>query len=344
MNAYGIPATRALAAVTTGEQVYRERALPGAVLTRVASSHVRIGTFQFFAARGDTQAVRQLADYVIDRHYPDAKSAETPYLALLHGVISRQAALIPKWLLVGFIHGVMNTDNMSVVGETIDFGPCAFMDAYDPSTVFSSIDMDGRYSYRNQSNIAIWNLSRFAETLLPLLAEDKAAAIELANSALNEFAPQFNVAYEQGFRQKLGLTTKRDEDEALVQDLKTLMRTDQADFTLTFRYLGEDRARDLFNDLAGYDEWIHRWEQRLALEGSSQELSKASRNLVNPAIIPRNHQIEALIKAAVDDNDFGPFRRMHQALSSPYESRPDFAAYEVPPLPEERVTETFCGT
>ena len=288
--------------------------------------------------------MRQLADYVIARHYPDAKETDNPALSLLTQIIARQAALIPKWLHLGFIHGVMNTDNMSVSGETIDFGPCAFMDGYDPATVFSSIDVDGRYAYGNQSNIAIWNLSRLAEALLPLLAEDKKDAIDMANQALSDFVPLFNHAYEQGMRRKIGLTTEQEDDAALLQDLTSLMRASHADFTLTFRYLDQAKGREQFEDKDAFNAWKTRWTQRLESEGSSPELSQAARNAVNPARIPRNHQIEALIKAAVDHADFQPFRQMHRALEQPFIDNTDFAAYEVPPLPEERVTETFCGT
>src|SRR4249919_860135 len=239
MAALGIPTTRALAAVTSGERVQRETMLPGAVLTRVASSHIRVGTFQFFAARGDTEGVRQLADHVIARHYPEIANAERPYHALLAGVIARQADLVARWLLVGFIHGVMNTDNCSISGETIDYGPCAFMDEYNPAQVFSSIDEMGRYAYANQPRIALWNLTRLAECLLPLFSDDKDKAIEQAQFALGEFAEKFTTAYQAGLRAKIGLFTQRDGDEALVQDLLDAMAKNQADFTLTFRHLAE---------------------------------------------------------------------------------------------------------
>src|ERR1700727_1891282 len=246
MAALGIPTTRSLAAVVTGEIVMRETALPGAVLTRVASSHIRVGTFQFFAARGDTDGVRRLADHVIARHYPDAAGANRPYHALLEGVIARQAQLVARWLQVGFIHGVMNTDNTSISGETIDYGPCAFMDHYDPAAVFSSIDEQGRYAYANQPRIALWNLTRLAECLLPLLADVQDEAIAEAQSALGDFAQKFDDAYQAGLRGKLGLFTARDGDPALAQDLLDAMAKNQADFTLTFRRLG-DAARGAHN-------------------------------------------------------------------------------------------------
>ena len=256
MAALGIPTTRSLAAVVTGESVLRETALPGAVLTRVASSHIRVGTFQYFAARGNTEGVRQLADHVIARHYPEAANAERPYHALLQGVIARQAELVARWLLVGFIHGVMNTDNTSISGETIDYGPCAFMDSYDPAAVFSSIDEQGRYAYANQPRIALWNLTRLAECLLPLFSDDKDKAIEQAQFILGEFAGRFTTAYQAGLRQKTGLLTARDDDEALVQDLLDAMAKNQADFTLTFRGLneaaldadGDQKVRQYFAD------------------------------------------------------------------------------------------------
>src|SRR5712675_2491021 len=267
----GIPTTRSLAAVMSGESVMRETALPGAVLTRVAASHIRVGTFQFFAARGDTDGVRRLADHVIERHYPQAAGAERPYHALLEGVIARQAELVARWLLVGFIHGVMNTDNTSISGETIDYGPCAFMDEYNPAMVFSSIDELGRYAYANQPRIALWNLTRLAECLLPLLADEQDKAIEVAQLALGGFAETFSAVYQAGLRSKLGLFTARDDDPALAQDLLDAMAKNQADFTLTFRRLsdaalGPDHDREvrrMFADPTAYDEWASRWRRRI---------------------------------------------------------------------------------
>src|SRR3954467_15254547 len=270
----GIPTTRSLAAVMSGESVMRETMLPGAVLTRVAASHVRVGTFQFFAARGDTDGVRRLADHVIGRHYPDLAQAEHPYHALLDAVIARQAELVARWLLVGFIHGVMNTDNTSISGETIDYGPCAFMDEYNPATVFSSIDEMGRYAYGNQPRIALWNLTRFAECLLPLLSDDQEKAIAEAQSALGGFAEKFGDAYQAGLRRKLGLFTARDDDPELADDLFKAMAENAADFTLTFRRLsdaagdpaGDAEVRKLFADPAAFDDWAGRWRQRTAAE------------------------------------------------------------------------------
>ena len=350
MFALGIPTTRSLAAVTSGERVQRETMLPGAVLTRVAASHIRVGTFQFFAARGDIDGVRQLADHVIARHYPDIGMAERPYHALLERVVARQADLVARWLLVGFIHGVMNTDNSSISGETIDYGPCAFMDAYNPAQVFSSIDEMGRYAYANQPRIALWNLTRLAECLLPLFADEQEKAIEQAQVILGEFPEKFTAAYNAGLRAKVGLFTTRDGDEALIQDLLDAMAKNAADFTLTFRHLGEaasDDAADVraqFTDPAAFDEWAARWRDRLTLEPQTPADRKAAMGAVNPAFIPRNHRIEAVIAAAVNSDDYAPFEELLTVLAKPYEDQPQYAAYADPPLPEQRVTQTFCGT
>jgi uncharacterized protein YdiU (UPF0061 family) len=352
MAAMGIPTTRSLAATITGESVMRETALPGAVLTRVASSHIRVGTFQYFAARSDTEGVRRLADHAIARHYPQAAQAERPYHALLEGVITRQAELVARWLQVGFIHGVMNTDNTSISGETIDYGPCAFMHHYDPAAVFSSIDEQGRYAYANQPRIALWNLTRLAECLLPLFSDDKDKAIEEAQSVLAEFPAKFTAAYQSGLRQKIGLFTAHDGDEALVQDLLDALAKNKADFTLTFRRLSdaaEDTARDhdartLFADPVAYDEWVARWRQRTAEEPQTPTERAAMMRAVNPAFIPRNHRIEAVIQAAVARDDYAPFEELIAVLAKPYEEQPTFADYANPPEPHQRVLQTFCGT
>ncbi len=352
MAKLGIPTTRSLAAVMTGESVFRETALPGAVLTRVASSHIRVGTFQFFAARGDTEGVRRLADHVIARHYPQAAGAERPYHALLEGVIARQAELVARWLLVGFIHGVMNTDNTSISGETIDYGPCAFMDHYDPAKVFSSIDEMGRYAYANQPRIALWNLTRLAECLLPLFSEDQEKAIAEAQLVLGGFADAFNDAYQGGLRAKLGLFTEKDGDQALAQDLLDAMAKNQADFTLTFRRLGDaalDPLHDrdissLFADPTAFDEWAARWRQRTDEEPQDPAARQAAMRAVNPAFIPRNHRIEAVIEAAVNQDDFAPFEELLAVLSRPYEDQPAFARYAEAPEPHQCVRQTFCGT
>jgi uncharacterized protein YdiU (UPF0061 family) len=352
MHALGIPATRALAAVSTGEFVYREERLPGAVLTRVAASHVRVGTFEYFAARGDVAATRLLAEYVIARHYPQAATAERPSLALLEAVIERQARLIASWMHVGFIHGVMNTDNMAISGETIDFGPCAFMDAYDPATVFSSIDSFGRYAYQNQPHAAQWNLARFAETLLPLIDASGERAIELASAAVAGFPAQFEAAWLDGMCHKIGLAKPHTGDRELVQGLLDAMQANQADFTLTFRALcdaalgvAEDaRVRAQFGQPQAYDAWAVLWRARLARESLSAPMQARSMRQTNPAYIARNHRVEQVIDAAVGRADFGPFAELLEVLARPFEERERYAAYANAPLPAERVLRTFCGT
>ena len=336
--------------VTTGEDVRRETTLPGAILTRVAASHIRVGTFQYFAARSDLEGLRRLVDYVIERHYPAAASADTPSVALLESVVARQADLVAQWLLVGFVHGVMNTDNMSIAGETIDFGPCAFIDHYDPATVFSSIDEMGRYAYANQPAIAQWNLARFAESLLPLAPDDE-KIVERMTEAIGSFADLFNVAYLKGLRHKLGLMTDEEGDLALAQDLLGRMAANKADFTLTFRRLCDaagDESKDadvrtLFEDPAAYDQWAVRWRLRLQDDSASSEEREAVMRSVNPLFIPRNHRVEAVIAAAVEREDFVPFEELLTVLSAPYDEQPAFAAYADPP-PERIKYRTFCGT
>jgi len=355
MFALGVPTTRALAAVTTGERVLRERAFPGAVLTRVAASHLRVGTFEYFAARRDTEGIRMLADYAISRHYPEAAQAKSPYRALLDAVIARQAKLVAQWMLLGFIHGVMNTDNTSISGETIDYGPCAFMEAYDPATVFSSIDHHRRYAYGNQPRIALWNLTRLAEALLPVLAQEEGseeAALASANEALAVFPKVFEISRLSGLRRKLGLFTERDGDTALAQDLLERMTASRADFTLTFRRLCDAAAdfgydsgvRALFTDHATYDSWATGWRERLAEEPVSGKERATAMRKVNPAFIPRNHLVEAALNAAVERQDFQPFEELLDVVSRPYEDRPGLERYAMPASPEESVTQTFCGT
>ncbi|EHP93707.1 protein adenylyltransferase SelO [Methylorubrum extorquens] len=358
MHALGIPTTRALAAVTTGERVIRETVLPGAVLTRVASSHIRVGSFQFFAARGDVEGLRALADHAIARHDPEAARADNPYRALLDGVIRRQAALVARWLTVGFIHGVMNTDNMSIAGETIDYGPCAFLDTYDPATAFSSIDRNGRYAYGNQPRIALWNLTRLAEALLPLLSEDETQAVAEAEAALTGFAGQFEAAYHGGLNRKLGLATTRDGDPALAGDLLKTMAENEADFTLTFRRLGEavpgpdgepdpaavEAVRSLFIDPTAYDRWAEGWRRRLKDEAGDAAARRQMMRAANPAFIPRNHRVEEMITAAVERQDFAPFETLLTVLARPYDDQPDFAHYAEPPEGGGRGYRTFCGT
>ncbi len=352
MAAFGISTTRALAAVTTGEEVFRETPLPGAVLTRIAASHIRVGTFQFFAARGDEEALRILADYTIARHYPELVGHEAPYAAFLAAVTARQAALVARWLLVGFIHGVMNTDNTTVSGETIDYGPCAFMDTYDPATVFSSIDLDGRYAYGNQPRIAAWNMARLAEALLPLLGADQPASIAVAQEALAGFAPRFEAVYLSGLRRKIGLSALQEGDDALTQALLARMAAEGADFTLTFRALcraaaapeGDAAVRALFRDGAAYDGWAADWRRRLAQEPGPAEAHAAEMRVVNPVYIPRNHQVEAALGAAVSHGDYRPFETLLDVITRPFEERPELERFTLPPEPDERVLQTFCGT
>ncbi|SEH57560.1 Uncharacterized conserved protein YdiU, UPF0061 family [Rhizobium tibeticum] len=353
MYALGVPATRALAAVSTGQPVYRESILPGAVFTRVAASHIRVGTFQFFAARGDTDGVRALADYVIDRHYRELKDRDNPYIALYEAACERQAALIARWLHIGFIHGVMNTDNMAISGETIDFGPCAFMDTYNPGTVFSSIDQRGRYAYANQPGIGQWNLARLGETLLPLIDADAEKAVELANTVIQQYGERFQIHWLRGMREKIGLATVEDGDLELVQSLLAVMQAQQADFTLAFRRLsdasgsgdGEALFLSTFREPDAAREWLAGWRERLTRDdGRTEDDRAAAMRAVNPAFIPRNHRIEQAINAAVDDADFSLFEALLAVLAKPYDDQPGFAAYMEPPKPEERVLQTFCGT
>jgi uncharacterized protein YdiU (UPF0061 family) len=354
MAALGVPTTRALAAVTTGERVFRETMLPGAVLTRVAASHLRVGTFEYFAAQGDTEAIRTLAEYAIARHYPEVGASTKKYRALLDGVIGRHARLVAQWMLVGFIHGVMNTDNTSISGETLDYGPCAFLEAYEPTKVFSSIDHAGRYAYGNQPNAALWNLARFAETLLPLLAEEEGgeeAAVSSATEALDGFEAQFAAARLAGLRRKLGLLREREGDAALAEDLLTRMAANGADFTLTFRGLcdaagveGDAGIRALFPDPRAYDLWAVGWRQRLDEEQGLAEERVVVMRGANPAFIPRNHLVEAVIRAAVERQDLAPFEEMLEVVSHPYEDRPELARYAEQARPEECVSQTFCGT
>ena len=352
MHALGIPTTRALAVVLTGEAVFRDRQLPGAVLTRVASSYIRIGTFQCFAARGDREAVERLSGYVIDRHFPEARGSETPILALLQIVVERQASLVARWMHVGFIHGVMNTDNTALSGETIDFGPCAFIDSYDPATTFSAIDELGRYAYGNQPTIAQWNSARFAETLLPLLDLNPERAVELANEAISTFTTRFQEHWLAGMRDKLGLSSNEEGDLALARALLRAMHEDNADFTLTFRRLCDAAADEkadahvqaLFANPAAYDSWASRWRSRLAAERLDPNARAQAMRTVNPAFVPRNHRVEQALNAAIEYGDFSPFAEMLTVLSRPYEEQAAFADYANPPHANERVFRTFCGT
>ncbi|MGE0767014.1 MAG: YdiU family protein [Hyphomicrobiaceae bacterium] len=352
MHALGIPTTRALAAVTTGDRVFREEALPGAVLTRVAASHIRVGTFQYFAVRGDIDAIRALADHVIARHYPQVSEAPNRYQALLEAVIARQAALVARWLGVGFIHGVMNTDNMSIAGETIDYGPCAFMDTYHPATVYSSIDSQGRYAYANQPQIAQWNLARFTETLMPLLGDDEAQQLERGKAALVGFAGCFEDAYTRELRAKLGLFEAREGDLELAHDLLDRMTRNEADMSLTFRRLSDAAAdvsadagvAELFKEASAFTEWASRWHARLEQEGGDATARRAAMRRTNPAFIPRNHRVEEAIAAAVRRDDFSAFEDLLAVLATPFDDQPGRERFAEPPKPEEVVQQTFCGT
>ena len=337
MHALGIPTTRALAAVTTGEIVMREAPLPGAVLTRVASSHIRVGTFQYFAARKDYDALRLLTDHVIARHYPQIAAHPTPALALVERVVAAQADLVARWLGVGFIHGVMNTDNMTLSGETIDYGPCAFMDVYHPETVFSSIDQFGRYAYGRQPDVAVWNLAQLATSLLPLIGEGQ-EAVEAATEAVNGFSERFVAAWRRVFRAKFGLVREEDEDSALMRGLLERMAEGRADFTNTFRGLADGSARAAFERPEAFDAWEPLWRARLAREADPVGVMRRA----NPAIIPRNHRIEAAIQAAIG-GDMAPFHHLVEALAAPFDAPADAALTKAPKQGEE-VRQTFCGT
>ncbi|MDP1674167.1 MAG: YdiU family protein [Burkholderiales bacterium] len=363
MHALGIPTTRALAAVTTGEFVRRERNLPGAVLTRVAASHIRVGTFQFATARGDKALLKKLADYVIDRHYPEIRGADKPYFGLLRALCERQAALIARWMNVGFIHGVMNTDNVTLSGETIDYGPCAFMDRYDPNTVFSSIDEHGRYAYVNQPPIANWNLARFAEALLPLLigesggeqgkAEER--AVEHAMEILGDFQSCYEKHWLAGMRGKLGLTREEDGDLELAQDFLAGMEGQGVDFTQAFRRLAdaaeatdasrEGWLRQLYADDNKLDAWLPRWRARINAEGGDPAKRAQAMRAVNPVYIPRNHKVEEALDAAVELGNYGPFEKLLAVLEEPFSEKPEWAAYAEPAAAETSAGyRTYCGT
>lgn len=334
MHALGVPTTRALAAVETGDKVYRDTALPGAVLTRVASSHLRVGTFQVFAARGDKRALQQLTDYAIERHYPQV----TGPMGLLTAVRDAQAQLMAQWMGVGFIHGVMNTDNMAISGETIDYGPCAFLDVYHPETVFSSIDRMGRYAYANQPDIAVWNLAQLATALLRQL-DDPESGLEQATEIVHGMPDQLRENWLTKFAAKIGIAAPRPEDGALIGDLLGIMADNQADFTNTFRAIGTDSAGDQFTDPAAYAAWEKNWRARLEDEPDPCAILRTA----NQAFIPRNHRIEQMIEAAVA-GDYAPFHRLNTVLSCPYDDQPENADLKRPPTPDEVVPATFCGT
>lgn len=350
MSALGIATTRALAVVTTGETIRRDRPVPGAVLTRVAASHLRVGTFEFFAAHHGPESVRKLADYAIQRHYPELTGATNPYLELLKSVAARQADLVARWLGVGFIHGVMNTDNMTISGETIDYGPCAFMEAYHPRAVFSSIDASGRYAYGQQPSIARWNLARFAETLLPLIDEDAESAVSLATEALDAFQAQHRACWLGVMRAKLGLTSQTEADgadEALIEDFLTMLHRERLDFTQAFRALYTLASRQIetapfFSHVPEFAAWRQRWET--SKPKCSDALLEAMR-LANPCYIPRNHQVEAALAAAVDSGDLSPLKNLLAVVEQPFDESPAYSAYGNP-APQEFTAgyQTFCGT
>jgi serine/tyrosine/threonine adenylyltransferase len=339
-----IPTTRSLAVVTTGESIYRETKQQGAILTRVATSHIRVGTFQFASRFGEVDDLRALADYALRRHYPDGLDAPNPYLFLLQEVIKRQAALIAKWQMVGFIHGVMNTDNMTISGETIDYGPCAFMDAYDPKTVFSSIDTGGRYAYGNQPAIAGWNLARFAESLLPILHDEQEESLKLAQEAVMEFPNLYEGHWIDGMRSKLGLFNDEEGDRALAEELLNLMEENQSDFTNTFRSLTLDNADYALFKTPGFSAWKEKWEIRRNRQGESKEASQRLMQNSNPSVIPRNHRVEEALQSAVDQEDPGMMERLLAVLKNPYAYSSEQEEYYIHPNPSSRPYRTFCGT
>ena len=341
MHALGIPTTRSLAVATTGVTIFRQTRQPGAVLTRVAASHIRVGTFEWAAAHQDKVALKALADYTISRHYPDLAGEKEPYLAFLQAVIERQARLIAQWLHVGFIHGVMNTDNMALSGETIDYGPCAFMDAYDPATVFSSIDHQGRYAYGNQAPIAQWNLARLAETLLPLLHPEDKQAIELANTALESFRSHFDHIWLAGMRKKLGLFNEEAADKALVDDLLETMRLHQADFTNTFRTLSTSERALPF---AALQTWHEQWTARLTRQPQTAVEVTQRMQTSNPAFIPRNHKVEEALAATVEHQDLNIMKRLLTVLATPYDHSVDLPEYSTPETEGAEDYRTYCGT
>ncbi|MEK5507996.1 YdiU family protein [Paenibacillus sp. FSL P4-0113] len=345
MHALGIATTRSLAVVSTGETIIRETEQPGAILTRVAASHLRVGTFQYVSAWGTSEDLRALADYTLERHYPEVANDENRYLSLLQEVIKRQAELIAKWQLVGFIHGVMNTDNMTLSGETIDYGPCAFMDTYDPETVFSSIDRQGRYAYANQPHIAAWNLARFAETLLPLLHDNREQAVTLAEDAISDFVKMFHSHWLAGMRAKLGIFNEEQEDESLIEDLLNIMQRHRADYTNTFRALTLDKLEDtvLFST-EEFTQWYEQWQARLGRQQESQDSSHQLMRSSNPAIIPRNHRVEEALEAAVEREDYHVMEQLLEVLSNPYAYSDEQAIYSTLPEKSNCSYRTFCGT
>ncbi|MAI11737.1 MAG: hypothetical protein CBD27_06915 [Rhodospirillaceae bacterium TMED167] len=350
MHALGIRTTRALAAVATGDLVYRETKLPGAILTRIASSHMRVGTFQYFAARNEQDKVKQLADYAIDRHYPDVRQAPNPYLAFFNKVVKAQANLIAHWMNVGFIHGVMNTDNMTISGETIDYGPCAFMDAFNPETCFSSIDTQGRYAFEQQPPIGQWNLTRLAETLLPLINEDQEKAVEILTEALNAYGDLYQGAWLNRAVAKIGFSSPSEENHGLVSSLFSLMVSDAADFTQVFRRLSDVLRGNgvpvqlLFKNQSGLNDWLAQWQSRLDREDGIIADVANEMDRINPIYIPRNHKVEEALDAAVRDGDLTLFNSLLDLVSAPFAERPGMEAYTRPAPKSPVPYQTFCGT
>ena len=345
MHALGIPTTRSLAVAATGETVFRETPLPGAVLTRIAASHLRVGTVEWAAATGDPEALRALADYTLQRHYPELANAEQPYVALLQAILQRQAALIARWQHVGFVHGVMNTDNMALSGETIDYGPCAFLDAYHPATVFSSIDHHGRYAYANQPTIAHWNLSRLASALLPLLHPNEEEAVNVANGVLQTFPEIFRAHWLAGLRAKLGLFNEEPGDAELAENLLVLLQEPGADFTNTFRDLSGDAMTDAnFAASAEFQAWRTRWQERLSRQPQGRDEARALMRRHNPAFIPRNHKIEEALAAATLNGDLSVLEKLLDVLAQPFAYDHLLPEFSTPPAPGACAYQTFCGT
>ena len=353
MYKLNIPTTRALSAISTGENIYREQEFPGAILTRVAHSHIRVGTFQYFSARQDIESLKILADYVIERYYPACKDGKNSYINLFKEVIKRQAILISKWMSVGFIHGVMNTDNTSIYGETIDYGPCAFLDEYDPNKVFSSIDQTGRYAYKNQPEIIRWNLACLASSLLPLIHDDEKIAINLAQNAVDEFPDLYKEEWLKLFRNKLGLQNKKENDEKLINSLLIQMEKHKTDFTVTFRGLCSlvmddnennfHKFKNYFSNSKEINAWLDNWQSRLSCEEINKENIFSFINNTNPAYIPRNHRIEEMINRALE-GDFSFFNRLNDIIDAPFSDQKQHEEYKKPPKENEIVAQTFCGT
>ena len=350
MHALGIPTTRALAVIKTGEQVERGSSLPGGLMTRVASSHIRIGTFEFASLQNDTKLIKKLADYSISRHFPETANVENPYLALFAAVCNQQASLVAKWMSIGFIHGVMNTDNMSISGETIDYGPCAFMNTYNPQTVFSSIDTKGRYAYQNQPSILTWNLTRLAESLIELVHHKKDESIRLLTEVLQLIKPVYTNYWLVLMRSKIGLSKEDPTDYELIINLLNLMEKNKVDFTLCFRLLaksliGDSKPiRNIFKGCSEFNSWLMLWQERISQEGIPDEEISESMNNINPLYVPRNHNVEAALQAATEQNNMEPFKKLFSILQNPHKENDDLREYSTPLSGDDSSYKTFCGT